>query len=182
MSSASKTIKFEISLKELKVTFEGDIQTAGQIGGQVTGAFNSLVSAQQKLIGGGATPSATQPAVPAATRRRGRGRRAASSGGIDPSIIDGGTIPENGNGNGDESTAGTRPRRNTAGGQPLVIGLKDEGFFADKRTLGAIREQLRTKGHILKNSDISPALVALARNGTLKREKHANGQWIYFTD
>lgn len=184
MSSASKSIKFEISLKELKVTFEGDIQTAGQIGSQVTGAFNSLVSAQQKLIGGGATPSATPPAVAAVPRRRGRGRRASSSG-IDPAIIEGAAVPENGsNGNGaDAGAAGAaRPRRSTAGGKTLIGALKEEGFFSEKRTLGDVREHLSTKGHILKNSDISPALVTLTRNGTLKREKHVNGQWIYSAD
>jgi hypothetical protein len=180
MSSSSKSVKFEISITGLKVSFEGDIQTAERIGGQVTGAFNSLVSAQQKLIGSGSTSTATPPVVPAITRRRGRGRRP-SSGGIDMSIIEGATIRENGNGDDAESSV-ARPRRSTAGGQPLILTLKDEGFFTEKRTLGAVRGQLSAKGHNLKNGDISPALVALTRNRTLKREKHANGQWIYFAD
>src|SRR5688572_11109779 len=98
--SSSKSVKFEISLKELKVTFEGDIQTAERMQGQITGAINSLASAQNRLLAPAAAtaPAATPIALPGAGGRRRRRRTAGTPAGIDPAILDGAVVPENGNG------------------------------------------------------------------------------------
>jgi hypothetical protein len=181
---ASKSVKFEISLKELKVTFEGDIQTAEKMQGQITGALNSLASAQNRLLSAkGEQPP--PPIVVQAPSKRGRRRRsgAGNSSSIDPSIIDATTVGENGDRE-QAASEPTRPRRAPSGNQHgLIASLKGEGFFGAGRSIGDIRAELARKGHTFKSSDISPALVRLTKEGALKRDKDAQlNQWVYFTD
>ena len=179
--SATKNIKFEISLEKLSVKFEGDIQTAERLQSEITGALNTLASAQHKMLAPG--PKVVAPAVIDVGRgRRGR-RRHKTNGGIDPAILEGTTSP---NGD-DEAAAGSgngtasRARRSSGGATALLTTLKDEGFFGNgKRTIGEIREELGRKGHTFQSNEVSPSLVSLTKGGVLKREKNAEKQWIYF--
>jgi hypothetical protein len=81
--------------------------------------------------------------------------------------------------NGDEP-AETRRRRSGAGPSALLTVLKEEGFFAEKRTIADIRAALGKKGHTYKSNEVSPTLVSLTQQQVLKREKNADNQWIYF--
>lgn len=184
---SSKTIKFEISLKELKVSFEGDIQTAERMQGQITGAINSLASAQHRLIAPIPQPHTPTPALVEGSGGRKRHRRRASApNGIDPAIIEGATVTPNGDGAEGEGQAEStrRPRRTTNGNQTaLITGLKDDGFFAERRTIGAIREALARKGHTFQSNELSPALVALTKAEALQRDKDPQvNQWVYFAN
>lgn len=180
---SSKSVKFEISLEKLTVKFEGDIQFAERVQGEITGALNTLASAQQRMLAG---PSpANIPVVELVPpARRGRRRRRGGSGtpGIDPGVLDGlNGSDSNGAGDGVEADGG---RRTVRGGGPssLIHELKSSGFFGTKRTIGAIRDALAMKGHTLKSNQISPTLVSLTRESVLKREKNPQKQWIYFAD
>jgi hypothetical protein len=172
----SKSVKFEIELRGLKVKFEGDVQIAERFTGEIASAVNNLASAQQRLL-----PAPVTRTVPPATPqpgRRGRRRKHATAGasvGIDPSVIDGTVEPTEG-----EQLSDQPRRRATAGRTALLTGLKDDGFFAAKRSIADIRAALAAKGHTLKSSDISPTLVALTKKQVLKREKNSEDQWAYF--
>jgi len=179
--SATKSIKFEISLEKLSVKFEGDIQTAERLQGEIAGAINSLASAQHKMLAPAPKVVAT-PVIDAGRGRRGRRRRKTTDG-IDPAILDATAAP-NGDGEDDAVNAngGSRARRSSSGATTLLTTLKDEGFFgAGKRTISEIREALGRKGHTFKSNEISPSLVSMTKSGALQREKNAEKQWIYFS-
>jgi hypothetical protein len=188
---SSKTVKFELSLEKLTVKFEGDIQIAERFQGEITGALNTLASTQNRMLAAGqavpAAPPATEPPA-AGGRRRGRRRKAGPGAGIDPSILDGVTVPS---GNGDGSTAADqasasqgakRQRRSSSGPSALITTLKTDGFFAAKRDIGAIRAALAQKGHSLQSNEVSPSLVSLTKQGVLKREQNEQAQWVYFAE
>lgn len=182
---ASRSVKFEISLKELSVKFEGDIQTAERMHTQITGALNSLASAQNKLLSSGQAATAAPPVEVTSTRRR--RRRAKKVEGIDPSILDADVVSGNGaesvgnDDNGNGSAPSRRPRRSGAAQTELLTRLKTEGFFGDRRTIGEIRAALGRKGHTFASNEISPSLVALTKKEVLRREKNPEGQWVYYS-
>ncbi len=182
---ASRSVKFEISLKELTVKFEGDIQTAERMHSQITGAINSLASAQNRLIS--SSPQATvSPSIEVAPGRR-RRRRTRKVEGIDPSILEADVVSGNGTegesaaGNADSSPLSRRPRRSGGAQTELLTRLKSEGFFSERRTIGDIREALSRKGHTFKSNELSPILIALTKQEILRRERGGDDQWLYFS-
>lgn len=182
--TASKSIKFEISLKELKVTFEGDIQSAERMHGEITGAINSLAAAQSKMLTAGQKPApAAVVAEPAPGGRRRRGRRRASGSGIDPAIlVEGGAPAPEGSDDTPEDAGGGERRTGDGAQTTLLAELKHDGFFSTKRTLGEVRAALAAKGHTFKSTDISPTVVRLTRQRVLQRERDpGKDQWVYFT-
>ena len=181
----TKNVKFEISLKELIVKFEGSIDQAKEFQGEVTGALNSLASTQARMLG--SVKPVAQPAATASTTRRSPRRRRSSSstGGIDPAIVDG--LPEpTGTGNGDAPVIDVSPgriRRNGAGTTTLVLDLKADGMFVTKQKIAAVREALAKKGHTFQSNEISPILVSLTKKGDLKRDKDpTDGRWVYYAE
>jgi len=77
---------------------------------------------------------------------------------------------------GRSSRSPARPAR--GGPTEKVLGLRDEGFFAAKRTLGDLRDRLEEGGHIYARTDVSPILTRLVRQRQLRRLKEG-GQWKY---
>ena len=67
-TNASKRIKFSISLKELSVSFEGDVQSAERMQQEITGALHTLASAQNRLLNPG--QPASHRALPSSTCQR----------------------------------------------------------------------------------------------------------------
>ena len=181
---SSKNVKFEISLKELKVTFEGDIQTAERMQSQITGAINSLATVQQRMLSpaAGVQPVPQMGEVSGSAPRKRRRRRSTAVSGIDPAILDATAVPENGNG-GTENGQAPERRARRSGSADLITALKAEGFFTEKRKIGDIKAALANKGHTFKSNEISPTLIALTQAETLKREKDpTTKRWMYFTD
>jgi len=177
-------VKFEISLQGLSVKFEGDIQTAERMQNQITGALNSLTSAQNKLLAPGQSPTVASSVEVVPSRRR--RRRSKKVDGIDPSILDandlvpeGRSEGESSDGDGNRSSA-RRPPRSGATQTELLARLKSDGFFAERRTIGDIRAALSRKGHSFKSNELSPILVALTKKEVLQCEQNAEGQWIYY--
>ncbi len=54
-----------------------------------------------------------------------------------------------------------------------------EGFFSQKRTIGAAVEHCKAKARNFKNNELSGPLGRLVRNNKLSRTKNADGQWEY---
>jgi hypothetical protein len=182
MVSTSKTVKFKISLKELSVEFEGDIQSAERMHGEIAGAINSLAAVQAKALPPGPkVATVPTPVVESGSRRRGsRRRRPVSGNGIDPSIIEG-TVVDPAAASGPAEPTMRAPRRSSGSQSELLTQLKGEGFFGEKRTNGDIRARLATKGHTFQSNEINPSLVRLTQQGVLQREKDAaKDQWVYF--
>jgi hypothetical protein len=180
---SKRTVKFSISLEKLAVNFEGDAEIAERVHGQISGALGALASVQGRLLPGGTRPSSPElPAVQidSSPKRKKRRRKAADV--LDTSsILDGETVTDAESGNGDAES--TRRESQSSGLlTTLLTGLKDEQFFASKRTLGAIRDALSTKGHSYKNTDISPMLTRFTQKSILKREKNPQKQWVYFVE
>ena len=69
----SKSVKFEISLEKLTVKFEGDIQFAEKVQSDITGALNTLASAQQRMIAAPKPAQQQSPAVVPPLRARDAG-------------------------------------------------------------------------------------------------------------
>jgi hypothetical protein len=80
---------------------------------------------------------------------------------------------------GEDGEAGAR-RSSGASPTALLIGLRTEGFFGEKREISAIVDELHKKGYgSMKSSDISGKLGQLVRKEVLKREKNEGGNWVY---
>jgi len=80
----------------------------------------------------------------------------------------------------------TEARRRSSkrqGPQSLVSELVNEGFFAEQRCLADIQNELETKGHHVKQTDLSPAMGRLTRAKILRRERQKNDKarsmWFY---
>lgn len=176
---STKNIKFEISLKELVVKFEGSIDQAKDFQGQVAGAQNSLASVQGRMLAPPTKVDSSQGTAPLSNSRKTRKRRP-SAVGIDPAIVEG--LPEAGtDGDPADSVIDVTPtrKRTGTGTTDLIVALKSEGFFLQKRTNASIREELARKGHTFKSNEINPVLVKLTQKNVLKRDKNGD-QWIYF--
>jgi hypothetical protein len=169
-------VKFKISIKELSVEFEGDIQTAERIQQQVTGAINSLATAPNRLISGGQQQSVTDAIDVSPVRRRRRRRsKAADIGGDEGSPIELGAADAG------EDVSTRKSNRRGEGQTSLITSLVNGGFFATRKTAGEIRDQLSKKGHSFKSNEISPTLGRLTREGILQRDRNNDNQWVYFT-
>lgn len=79
--------------------------------------------------------------------------------------------PEAANGKKRAST-GTDP-------MPTLEQFISEGFFNQKRTIGAVVDHCKTKARNFKNNELSGSLGRLVRNNKLSRTKNADGQWEY---
>jgi hypothetical protein len=69
------------------------------------------------------------------------------------------------------------------GTEALLLALKDEEFFKEKRTISQIRDALHAKGKIVKLTDLPKYLLKLVRTNVLKREKKEIDKkkvWVYF--
>jgi hypothetical protein len=170
---ANRRIKFKISIKELSVEFEGDIQTAERIQEQVTGAINSLATAPNRLIGSGQQQTTTDVIdVPPTRRRRRRRTRSADN-------IGEGSTTEVGAADAGEDGPTRKATRRSEGPTSLITSLTTTGFFGEPKTTGEIRDQLNKKGHSFKSNELSTTLGRLTRNGILQRDK-SDKQWVYF--
>lgn len=106
------------------------------------------------------------------SRRKGSGRRRPKAAPEQPSS--GGTTTKN--------AKSTKKNRSSGspGGFAMVSQLLDDGFFRKAQTIGSITSHCSTsKGHHYKANEISPGLLRLIRNGTLKRAKNKDGQYEY---
>ena|ERR1700685_4790518 len=54
-----------------------------------------------------------------------------------------------------------------------------EGFFNQKRTIGAVVDHCKAKARNYKNNELSGPLGRLVRNNKLSRAKNSDGQWEY---
>jgi hypothetical protein len=172
----NRKVKFKISIKELSVEFEGDIQTAERIQQQVTGAINNLATAPNRLISGGQQYPSTDVIDVSPTRRRRRRR----SGTVEVGSEEGATQASGVDGGEDSSTR--KGVRLGEGQKALIISLVSNNFFGERRTVGDIRDQLSKKGHSFKSNELSPTLGRLTREGVLQRDRSAKNQWVYFTE
>jgi hypothetical protein len=66
-----------------------------------------------------------------------------------------------------------------SGPMPTLEQFIQEGFFAQKRAIGAIVDHCKTKARNFKNNEISGPLGRLVRSGKLTRTKNSDGQWEY---
>jgi hypothetical protein len=175
--SAGKRVKFAISMKELNVTFEGDVQTAERMHSEVAGALTTLASAQRMLT---APPKSAPPVEinPAAGRRRGgRRRRGPTSLSTEPANSD--VAVANVEPDLEPEDEGRVSRR--SGAVTFITQLKNEQFFNTKRAIADICQELAKKGHNFRSSEISPVLLTLTQQEILKRDKDPSlNQWVYF--
>ena len=65
------------------------------------------------------------------------------------------------------------------GPMPTLEQFISEGFFSQKRTIGAVVDHCKTKARNFKNNELSGPLGRLVRNNKLSRTKNADGEWEY---
>ena len=75
-----------------------------------------------------------------------------------------------------QGKAGTKTSRK--GPQTLIAELAGENYFKTKRKIVQIQKKLEEKGHIYAITSLSPPLLRLTRNKTLRRLKEKSG-WVY---
>ena len=74
----------------------------------------------------------------------------------------------------------TRQRRSNGGGAlTLLRGLKSEGYFTEKRTIGDVVAELARQGHTFQSNNISTPLKNLTKQKVLVRMQSAEGGWVY---
>lgn len=95
----------------------------------------------------------------------------------DPNVIDALPSSPNGNGKAKRTSRARRPKGNSCGS--LCIELRTTGYFAQKRDINAIRDELVKMGHNFKPNVISGSLLPLCKKKILKREKNEAGKFEY---
>src|SRR5262245_37125764 len=81
-----------------------------------------------------------------------------------------------------EDTVSSKRRSPGSGPVSMLEGLIQDGFFKKRQTIGQIVEHCSSqKARKLKPNDISGTLARSVRNGKLKRQKNADGQFEYYT-
>ena len=71
-------------------------------------------------------------------------------------------------------------RSGQRGGKTLIAGLVDEGFFKKPKTINKIIEHCDVnRATKYKQNELSGPLGRSVRDGTLKRQKNADGQYEY---
>ncbi len=77
---------------------------------------------------------------------------------------------------------GAKQTRKPSGPKGLITELVAEGFFDEWRTLPDIQKRLEDRGHIYKQTALSPALLSLTQAKVLRRERRTEGKreiWEY---
>lgn len=69
-------------------------------------------------------------------------------------------------------------RKSAGGPQTLILGLIDDDFFSQKRTINEVQSVLEQRGHIYPLHSLSTPLVRLVRARKLRRLKEKE-QWVY---
>ena len=80
------------------------------------------------------------------------------------------------------SSAKTESKKPRAAGKGPKGALKEfiaDGFFNQKRTIGAVVEHCNTKAHNYKNNELSGPLARLVRQNKLSRSKKAESLFEY---
>jgi hypothetical protein len=141
--------KFKMSVKEISFEFEGDVEMGRQIQTDITKTLATLGNAQARLL---------PP---------------------DPNVIEAEIVnpPENGNGKAKRNYRPRRPKAKSC--RSLIVGLRQSGFFSEKRDANVIREELAKSGHNFKPNEISAALIPLCQNRILKRDQIEGGNYEY---
>ena len=69
-----------------------------------------------------------------------------------------------------------KPKRSGLTG--LILDLKGEGYFREKRSLNDVRLALEQSGHIYPNTTVAPILLILTKSKELGRVKDG-AKWAY---
>jgi len=81
-----------------------------------------------------------------------------------------------------KSTNNTSARRGTPSAGTLIQDLVSNGFFDTPKTIAhAIEHVQASQGRRYKANELSPSLLRLLRNNTLKRDKNTDGKYEYQT-
>jgi len=83
----------------------------------------------------------------------------------------------------------TKPKRRKVSVPPKgqscaarIMTLKEEGFFAEQRTIAKIIDGLKSKGWTHNASQIGAALSNMFVRGDIQRTKEGNSSWKYYWD
>jgi hypothetical protein len=148
----AEKMKFKVSIKELSFEYEGtrDVGQALQAG--LSRSLAGLMDTQRTVM---------LPAPPLPIHDQ-----------------------EDGNGDGHIviNQRAQKPKKPRKSSGVSLIGLlrdlKTEKFFAEPRSVDALREKLKTKGHTFKDSLISARLLDLTQGSELSRSPNGAG-WLY---
>jgi hypothetical protein len=152
----AEKIKFKVSIKELSFEYEGSRETGQALQAGLSRSLAGLVDTQRTVM---------LPAPPLP-------------------VYDG--VNGNGNGEGqapvviDQSAEKPRKLRRTSGVSliNLLRDLKTERFFSEPRSVDAVGEKLKTKGHTFTDSPISARLLDLTKKNELYRNV-VGEVWLY---
>ena len=61
----------------------------------------------------------------------------------------------------------------------LILELKREGFFKEKRSLSEVKAELASRGHIYSSASLSPKLLALVLDDKELWRVKEGGSWVY---
>src|SRR5690349_20934218 len=137
-------VKFKVSIKELVFEYEGDRDRAQALQVRITDTLGSLAAAQSDAID--ITPArqlAPAPPVVIPTKRRRHSRRVSPIG-DDVLVV---TSDKDGGNESLENKPGRKRRQRGTSYRGQVSILLGEGFFNQKRTGEAVRDELIRRGH-----------------------------------
>lgn len=148
----AEKIKFKVSIKELSFEYEGSREVGQALQAGLSRSLAGLVDTQR---------TAMLPALPVHDQGEGDGVGSA------PVVID------------QPAEKSKKPRRMSGVSLiGLLRDLKTQKFFGEPRSVDAIRDKLKTKGHIFTDSPISGRLLDLTKKNELYR--NVVGEiWLY---
>lgn len=147
---SSQKIKFSMSVKELSFTFEGDVDTGQRIQAGIVRTLSNLTKQQERLLPGFEEEPVPLLATP---------------------------VEENASPKKSRSPRKSRPKGTSP--RALIVALRSEGYFDQKRDAGLVQGELEKRGRKFTANAISPALLALTQKDILTREKNGDGVYEY---
>ena len=168
---------FTFSVNKLIIEQESEIDDGPSLHEGVRHAIGRIISAPAELL---ATESngvdtsrgaSVLPEVPTSDPTKKRRRRTRYV----PTGTD--SVVASDDSKAETSTARSASKPNSA--RSLLVEIHKEGFFAQDRSIGEVRDELHTRGHSFKSNEISPVLLYLTKQKTLARRKGEGGGWTY---
>ena len=157
---------FTFTVGKLIIEHESEDFEIDELSENVRTAIGEVISAPARLLSpeAGVQQTPPTPAVVQSVAAPKRRRRRSSP----P------TTTADGQQNGERTT---RTKPNSA--RSLIEEMKNDGFFAQDRSISEVREELHTRGHSFKSNEISPILLAMTKQKDLSRRKDDSGSWVY---
>jgi len=160
---------FTFTIGKLVIEQEAEDFDGDKLSNNVRNAIGQVISAPSRLLNAESTDTPSLPRLlptseePTKPKRRRRKISASTSNDL-----------------ASESNGERSSRSKPNSGKSLIEEMKNDGFFAQDRSISEVREELHTRGHSFKSNELSPVLLSMTKQKSLSRRKDESGGWVYY--